>query len=321
MHKIFHAVLLFFLLLFGCQQQPKDSLDQVKNLTILEYLDSLPASANPQLFLPELLSTENHEHSGIISHDLQHFYYTVSDTNFANFHIKEIKFENGHWSKPKTASFSGQYTDHAVSFSPDGKTLLLSSTRPKINLIDWDIWFAKKSSSGWQAPQKLDSIINTSMLESHASMSNEGKIYFHANYEQGGFVCDIYYSNVENGQYTKPIKLDDAINTEKIEVTPYVSPDEQYLIFAGYDYPSGFGAGDLYISFKGPDGKWLQAINMGSTVNTEHEESNPHVSPDGKYLFFSSTRKPNLKRTTVGGGMDIYWISAEIINQLKSKSQ
>ncbi len=310
-----------FLFIIGCQQKPAYTTEKNEGFTIIDYLDKQPKHTKPQIFLPQQVSTSLHEHAGVIAPDLQHFYFTVSNKDYSNFEIKSMKVEDSIWSKPETTSFSGEFTDHAVAFSNHGDTMYFSSTRPKVNLIDWDIWFLTKSSEGWSSPQKLDSTINSSYLESHVSVTKNGKIFFHANYEKGEYWSDIYFAEIENGRYLTPVKLDQSINTDKIEVTPFVSPDEQYLIFAGYDYEQGYGSGDLYISFKNPDGKWDKAINMGDRINTADEESNPHVSPDGRYLFFSSTRPPRLSQgeTAGGGGMDIYWISTQIIEDLRSK--
>ncbi|MGB3586302.1 MAG: hypothetical protein WBA23_07180, partial [Tunicatimonas sp.] len=79
--------------------------------------------------------------------------------------------------------------------------------------------------------------------------------------------------------------------------------NESYLIFCS-ERPGSIGKGDLYISFKEEDGSWSQAKNMGSTINTKNYEFCPFVTKDGKYLFYSSNQ-------------DIYWVSADIIEQLR----
>jgi hypothetical protein len=49
-------------------------------------------------------------------------------------------------------------------------------------------------------------------------------------------------------------------------------------------------AGDLYISFRRADGTWEAARNLGPLVNTDRTEFCPVVSPDGRYLYFTSDR-------------------------------
>ena len=47
---------------------------------------------------------------------------------------------------------------------------------------------------------------------------------------------------------------------------------------------------------------------MGEKINTDPEEFFPSVSPDHKYLFFSSTKNVRV---------EVYWINAKIIEDLK----
>ena len=89
-----------------------------------------------------------------------------------------------------------------------------------------------------------------------------------------------------------------------------VAHDESYLIVSIYGRKDGFGDGDLYISFRRPDGSWSLLKNMGSAVNSDKRDFCPMVTPDGKYLFFSSKR--------VGEG-DIFWVDAKIIEALRDE--
>jgi Tol biopolymer transport system component len=49
---------------------------------------------------------------------------------------------------------------------------------------------------------------------------------------------------------------------------------------------------------------------MGEEINSPESDYTPVVTPDGKYLFFTSSR---------GGVDDIYWVDAGIILRLKQK--
>ena len=53
---------------------------------------------------------------------------------------------------------------------------------------------------------------------------------------------------------------------------------------------------------------------MGESINTKTQESYPTLSPDGKYLFFTRYNYNNKS-------MDVYWVSAGIIEKLKAKIQ
>ena len=86
---------------------------------------------------------------------------------------------------------------------------------------------------------------------------------------------------------------------------PSVAPDERYIIFDS-ERPGGFGADDLYVCFRKPDGSWGEAINLGDTINSPGGEAIPHMTPDGKYLLYTAKR-------------DIYWVSTEFIDGLQPK--
>ena len=79
----------------------------------------------------------------------------------------------------------------------------------------------------------------------------------------------------------------------------FIAPDESYIIFCSAR-KSGFGRGDLYISFKDENGGWQEAQNMGKPINTEKHELCPFMTSDGRYLFYTSNQ-------------NIYWVDAAIL--------
>ncbi|MHC4863618.1 MAG: M56 family metallopeptidase [Planctomycetota bacterium] len=90
------------------------------------------------------------------------------------------------------------------------------------------------------------------------------------------------------GGWSEPVKLGPAINTEYDESYPYLSADGTSLYFNS-NRPGGFGGADIYVSRK-VDGVWQEPENLGSVVNSSHNEAGPMLSHDGKYLFFWSDR-------------------------------
>ena len=72
--------------------------------------------------------------------------------------------------------------------------------------------------------------------------------------------------------------------------TPFVSPNEDYLIFATIGEQL-----DLYISYKDTSGNWSNPKRLNDTINNL-SQGNPYVTTDGKYLFY-----------TVGGEKQKNW--------------
>ena len=85
------------------------------------------------------------------------------------------------------------------------------------------------------------------------------------------------------------------------------------MIFAS-ERPGGFGGSDLYISYRGAEGTWTKAKNLGEIINTPAEEYSPTISPDGKYLFFTRTVLAEPGSGISVKSMDIYWINIKAGN-------
>jgi outer membrane protein OmpA-like peptidoglycan-associated protein len=64
--------------------------------------------------------------------------------------------------------------------------------------------------------------------------------------------------------------------------------------------PDSEGLNDLYVSFYIRDNVWSSPMHMGDVLNTSFRESSPHISPDKRFLYFSSNRPGGI------GGSDIY---------------
>ncbi|MGC9332391.1 MAG: OmpA family protein, partial [Bacteroidales bacterium] len=61
-------------------------------------------------------------------------------------------------------------------------------------------------------------------------------------------------------------------------------------IFTGCNRRDGYGSCDLYVSYKEGDA-WGIPKNLGPAVNSGNWESNPSLSADGKWLYYSSNDK------------------------------
>ena len=114
------------------------------------------------------------------------------------------------------------------------------------------------------------------------------------------------------------------------EGNPFVASDERFLLFKSAR-PGGYGATDLYVSFKQKDDSWGEPINLGPEINSPENELEPRLSTDWKYLFFTSFRKYDpsifrgksykelieLYRSPQNGYGTLYWVDARIIEKLK----
>lgn len=286
------------------------------------------------LFKPHFISTSMNEFNAVFMPALDELYFSVRfRSNY--FVILNCKKLNGMIQEPEIATFSGVYQDADPFITSDGKYLYFCSDRPvdtSDTLRDWNIWRMKRDGKEWVDLELLP--FNTpNKSEMYPTLSNNGNVYFHADYESPSETVDfsktdIYRSKFVNNHYLSPEKINE-LSSSVSEWDPFISPNEDYLIFSSPRQDS-YGSGDMYISFNN-NGKWTSPKNMGPIINSQAMDYCASLSPDGKYLFFSSYRSmSSLKeqptsyvdlQQTVNGPLngygDIYWIKATIIDQLR----
>lgn len=292
------------------------------NRVNIDYFGQSSPGKTAALFAPGIISTDSMEHSApVFSPDGSVVLWTVVPKGFAKpAYFLEMTNEMGKWSPPHRPSFSDSSADdYYPSFSPDGKTLFFSSRRKVPDSYsqrgDMRIWQVERKSSVWQTPVPFDTVTSKGHEFAH-SVSANGTLVFSSGFFSealnGKTGWSIYRSENINGRYSEPIRLPYNINSMGYEDGPYISPDGSFLVFES-DRAGGLGSTDLYVSFKGKLGDWGRAINMGPLINSTFAERFARLSPDGKYLFFGSSREESEKKA----GFDIYWIESSVIDDIK----
>ena len=278
-----------------------------------DYCGQKEPGSSPQPFAEGVVSTPGIEYSATFSPDIGEFYFTRLGPQYQAA-IMVMKKEDRRWTIPKAASFSGVYNEGSPFVSPDGSRLFFSSQRPQegsqTSKKDFDIWMVEKNGAAWGSPQSIGSAVNTGKDEMSPSVAADGDLYFHGDYGAGN---DIYCATFENGRYAMPVRLGNAINTDHAEADAFTAPDESYILFSSWDREGGYGSGDIYVSFRNKDGSWEEAKNLGPEINSPAEENWPSVSPDGKFIFFTSTKRNGLP--------DIYWVESSILHRLLGRSR
>lgn len=111
-------------------------------------------------------------------------------------------------------------------------------------------------------------------------------------------LIDYRMALVQNPVPFDPQNLGPKVNGPYTEHSPSLTADEQVLYFTRRMPAKRKGAGsvsddeDLYLSNRQPDNIWGTAIDLGNDINTHYREGASCVSPDGKYLFFTSCDRP-----------------------------
>lgn len=154
-------------------------------------------------------------------------------------------------------------------------------------------------------PKNLGDSINTPESEYFPSLTiDANELVFTRRLK--GTNEDFFVSTRKNNQWSKAVSLTGNINTPLNEGAQNISQDGKMLVFTGCNFPNGSGSCDLYYSMQTPKG-WSEPLNFGEPINTEFWESQPCLSPDKRFLYFTARDPSGL------GGSDI-WMSERLPN-------
>ncbi len=143
----------------------------------------------------------------------------------------------------------------------------------------------------WQAQAPLPATVNTPRHEEcEPNISPDGRFLLFTR-GSAGHNTDLYVSARGEDGEIGPAKPLTGVNTEYDEIDGMLGRDG-YLYFYS-DRPGGFGGYDLYRARHNPDRSYAEPVNLGGAVNSPHNDYDPCLSPDGRFLYFSSNRHSN----------------------------
>jgi outer membrane protein OmpA-like peptidoglycan-associated protein len=206
--------------------------------------------------------------------------------------------------EPLGSNVNSIYADYSPVLSADQSTLFFTSRRvgstgglkdEEGNFME-DIYMSTKTKTGWSKAEGIGSPINTDGNEATVGISPDGQTILIYKDDNGD--GNIYSTSLDGDVWTKPVKLNENINSKYWEPSAFISADGNTLYFTS-DRPGGYGGRDLYTS-KQVGGDWGKAVNMGPAINTPYDEDAPFIHPDGRTLYFSSNGHNTM------GGFDIF---------------
>jgi Tol biopolymer transport system component len=291
-----------------------------------------PAPPKPELYGPGLFSTGAWDFFLAFSPGERRALFCRANDSFTVYQIYETRRDpGGTWSAPVVPRFAGSWSNADPHITHDGRTVFFISNRPGPGQTGaqttMDIWSASLDSTGeWEEAVRVPEPVSVPGVDEWSpSVAANGNLYFGSDRPTGFGANDLWVARWNGSSYDSLANLGDSINTSRGEVEPWIARDESYLIFSGRGRSDGVGGFDLYLSRR-VGGTWSKARPIDG-VNTMGLEFNQSVSPDGKWLYFSSTRPhegplgerldvPPNDSTVVGIGKgtgDIYRIPLRVI--------
>lgn len=225
------------------------------------------------------------------------------------------------WNNRDNNSVIGINKDHSVVY-------LLNAYSKKTGIS-----FSNKTSSDWTEPQ----------LMSIPDINSKDFVGFYINPELDVLLIsmndnsslgqeDIYVSLKDSlNNWSSPLNIGSAVNTEGFEISPFLSQDKKRLYFSS-DGHSGFGDADVYVSERLYESwtVWSKPRNLGKEINSEKFDSYFSVYGDS-IAYFSSNRDSDLadiyhvkvdkrKPETVTPKDEINYLSDEEIRKLSTRT-
>lgn len=207
------------------------------------------------------------------------------DIWFANF-LKSDKIDS-----VKTRRFNSKEVFNApIGYNEDRSIFYYAETQ--LSKGDYEGRVMQMSTSdGYKSKVEIPFFKNQSPIQT-GYISRDGQFMLLSLETSSGYgVEDLYVSINENGRWTAPSNLGYTINTDKQELTPFLSDDNTTLYFAT-NARGGRGSFDIYYATRLDNSwrNWSTPQNLGDMVNTEGAEMAFMFNPGSEYAYFSSTQ-------------------------------
>jgi hypothetical protein len=199
--------------------------------------------------------------------------------------VAERRHERAPWGLP--VNLGPQINTEHNEFCPSpgrGGRFMFVSNRPGCG--GGDIYRTRlHPRHGWQPPESLGCTINSSAEEA-GPVRVHHELYFSSTRSGNS---EIYVSRAF-GPWIGAPALVPGINSPSDDARPHVRRDGLEIVFDS-NRPGGQGLFDVWTASRPHhSAPWSEPVNLGPAVNSPAFETRPSLSPDGKVLYFGSTR-------------------------------
>jgi len=218
-----------------------------------------------------------------------------------NFHedfYRSIKDNNGEWGERRALSspINSDSNEGAQTLSADGNWMFFTACGRRDTRGSCDIYFSRRTETGWSEPKNIGPLVNTPYWESQPSFSSDGvTLYFASNRGGGQGKNDIWRAKIigymSDGTpfFSKPENLGPKVNTPGNESSPFIHHDNQTLYFSSEGWP-GIGEMDVFLNKMDATGNFTESVNLGYPINSSGDDVGLILTSDGEKAYFSSER-------------------------------
>jgi len=169
---------------------------------------------------------------------------------------------------------------------------------------DTEIFLTEQKDGTWTEPARAPFFAKQFRFGDFTFSPNEPVLYFTTDrpLEPGqarAESANLWKVEYESGKWRQPSPLGRSVNSPLHDSYPSVSNDKALFFFRRFDAENGLSE-IMYSELK--NGIYSEPIRMGKEINTQWDEWDPSIAPDGSFLVFCS-KKPS------GFGLDDLYVS------------
>ncbi|NCC86955.1 MAG: hypothetical protein EOM05_03680 [Clostridia bacterium] len=237
--------------------------------------------------------------------------YTIKDYDFFKYNVSTTDISEQHKIILSKPLISAKYWFSSLNYCKKNDTYAYTLKRIHKNLQDFtlgnsEIYFGDKNSNAFDnlIAFKWDDMPQNINISQPSFAKNGHRLYFSSDMPGGFGGMDLYYCDLINNVWTKPINLGQNINTEYDELCPTTRGDS-VLYYSSNGFP-GYGNFDIFCS-KFKDNSYGNPVNMKAPINSIGDDL--YFNPDyGENSLLTSNRSSMSK-----GGYDIFVANLPVI--------
>lgn len=204
------------------------------------------------------------------------------------------------------------YHDGPACLSDNENTLFLTRTnyinkkleKSDKQIVNLKLFIYKKDSTGKLDKGESFPYNSDEYSIGHAAITKAGnRVYFVSDMPGGYGQTDLWYSELVNNKWEKPVNLGPAINTEGREMFPYAFEDG--TLFFSSDGRAGLGGLDMYFAVPEMD-MYFEPQSLSYPLNTSADDFGMQLNSDLQTGYFSSNRAGGQ------GKDDIYYFRSKV---------
>lgn len=235
------------------------------------------------------IQSQDKDDNPTLTADLREIYFTSTRGGNADVYVATRSSADEPFGTPaRVDAVSSEKDDASPAIALDGQTLWVGQDTEDDDVEDTDIWFVTRlPSGGWSPPENATSLNSDAKDIPRQPAGTAALTIMPLGSQRNGDDYQTFFAaRSGSGEFGVPAPIPELEPWTRV-VDGFLTQDLLTLLFSSGE---GEDNGDLFAvsrqSLAAPFGEPVALED----INTEHDERDPWLSPDGRRLFFTSNR-------------------------------